>query len=64
LSLDPKLVIKTIIEKCLATDKAEKEEIKKSCEELLFWYMDNKHEDFLLTELNEGLVNKNPRVRM
>jgi hypothetical protein len=31
LAIDCKLVIKTIIEKCLATDKAEKEDIKKSC---------------------------------
>ena len=45
LTLDPKQMIKTIIEKCLCLDK---DEIKHNSEEVLFWYMDNQNEDLLL----------------
>jgi len=40
LSIDPRTMIKTIIEKCLCI---EKEDIKANSEEILFWYMDNKN---------------------
>lgn len=59
LSVEPKLMIKTVIEKC---STIEKEEIKNNALQILFWYMDNKHEDTLLSELNDELLNKNPKV--
>lgn len=62
LVLDPRPTIKCIIEKCLATEKADKEDIKKSCLELLLWYMENKFEEPLLNQLNDNLLNKNPKV--
>lgn len=64
MGVEQKAVIKTVIEKCLASDKAEKEDIKKSSEEVLYWYMDHNYEEVLLNELNEGLVNKNPKVKV
>jgi hypothetical protein len=57
--VEAKTVIKTIISKCMTSDK---EEIKSSCEQILFWYMDNRYEELLLNELNEELLNKNPKV--
>lgn len=38
--MEAKTVIKTIISKCMTSDK---EEIKSSCEQILFWYMDNRY---------------------
>jgi hypothetical protein len=59
LSVEPKSMIRTVIEKCLCIDK---EEIKNNSEEILFWYMDNKHEDVLLSELNDDLLHKNKKI--
>lgn len=46
LTVDPKQMIKTLIEKCLCL---EKEEIKSNAGEVLFWYMDHSYEDLLVS---------------
>ena len=60
LSLEAKTVIRAIFEKCLVL---EKDEVKKNCEEILFWYMDNNFEELLLNELNDNILHKNRKVR-
>ena len=41
LSVDPKSLVKAVIEKCLVVDR---EETRNSSGLVLFWYMDNGHE--------------------
>ncbi len=59
LNIDPKNMIKTVIEKCLCI---EKEEIRHNSEHVLYWYMDNKYEELLIQELNDYLLSKNRKV--
>jgi hypothetical protein len=59
LSIEPKAMIRTMIEKCLCV---EKEEVRANAEEILFWYMDNKQEGLLLGELNDDILHKNKKV--
>ena len=59
LSIEPRSMIRAVIEKCLCLDK---EDIKINSEEVLFWYMDNKHEDILLAELNDNLLHRNKKI--
>ena len=51
-------MIKTVIEKCLISDK---DEIRSNSEQIIFWYMDHQ-EELLLNELNDYLVHKNRKV--
>lgn len=40
----------------------EKEEMQGTGMDILFWFMDHGSQDILINELNEYLLNKNPKV--
>ena len=58
LSAEPKPFIKALIEKCLVVDK---NDISNLSTEPMFWMMD-RHPHILLSEVNEAIMNKNPKI--
>jgi hypothetical protein len=51
--------MKNVIEKLMTV---EKEEMQGIGMDILFWFMDHGSQEILINELNEYLLNKNPKV--